>query len=350
MTRPPQRADPRREQVNVIIGNIATVRWGVDRGVAIGISDRIVVLGYGLVGKGVVAELVGRGTEVVVGQRTEPADLPGGARFMRTDVLDTVSVTDVCRAATQVVAAFGFEDRGSVWQRKWPVAMEAVLTGCEPSGARLIFFDNLYMYGSQSGPLHEDLALTATGAKPSVRLVITRRWRDAHGSGRARTLALRASDFYSPGVQASHIGNDVMRAIAAGKPASFVAPLDVAHDFAYVPDIHRAFLSMLDAPDDAFGKAWHVPCAPTETIRAIALRAARAFGKPLKTNVVPLWSLPLLGIFVPFLKEMAEMRFQWDRPHRVGASRFANRFWGDATSFDDGVRATDEAHLASASR
>ncbi len=139
-----------------------------------------------------------------------------------------------------------------------------------------------------------------------------------------------------------------MRAIAAGKSVSFVAPLDVLNDFAYVADIHRAVMSLLEAPDDAFGQAWHVPCAPTETVRAITRRAARAFGKPLKTTVVPLWSLPPLGVFVPFLEEMAEMRFQWDRPYRVDASRFANRFWGDASSFDDGTRATVEAHLESA--
>lgn len=310
-------------------------------------SDRVVVLGYGAVGKGVVAELVRRGTEVVVGQRTEPTDLPAGARFVRTDVLDKDSVTNACQGATQVVAAIGFEYVGQIWQRKWPVAMECFLTACEASGARLLFFDNLYMYGPRVGPLHEDLPLAATGTKPSVRAAITRQWRAAQDSGRVRVVALRASDFYGPGVQASHIGGDVMRAIAAGKAASFVTPLDVPHDFAYVPDIHRAVISLLDAPDDAFGQPWHVPCAPTESVRAIVLRASLAFGRPLKTNVVPLWSLPLLGVFVPFLKEMAEMRFQWDRPYLVDASRFSKRFWGDATPFDDGVRATVEAHLAS---
>lgn len=129
-------------------------------------SDRVVVLGYGAVGKGVVAELVRRGTEVVVGQRTEPTDLPAGARFVRTDVLDKDSVTNACQGAAQVVAAIGFEYVGQIWQRKWPVAMECVLTACEASGARLLFFDNLYMYGPHVGPLHEDLPLAATGTKP----------------------------------------------------------------------------------------------------------------------------------------------------------------------------------------
>ncbi len=102
-----------------------------------------------------------------------------------------------------------------------------------------------------------------------------------------------------------------MGATAVGQHASFVAPLDVPHDFAYVPDIHRAVTSIVDAPGDAFGQAWHMPCAPTETVRAITMRALRAFGGPLNTNVAPLWSLPILGIFIPLRKEMAEMRSPW---------------------------------------
>ena len=34
------------------------------------------------------------------------------------------------------------------------------------------------------------------------------------------------------------------------------------------------------------------------------------------------------------------MRFQWDRPYLVDASKFGKRFWSDATSFEDGLDAT----------
>jgi hypothetical protein len=37
---------------------------------------------------------------------------------------------------------------------------------------------------------------------------------------------------------------------------------------------------------------------------------------------------------------MGEMRFQWDRPYRVDSSRFAKRFWSDATPFEVGAPAT----------
>ena len=39
---------------------------------------------------------------------------------------------------------------------------------------------------------------------------------------------------------------------------------DMPHAFAYVPDIARAAVTLLDAPDDAFNQVWHVPCAPGE--------------------------------------------------------------------------------------
>ena len=34
------------------------------------------------------------------------------------------------------------------------------------------------------------------------------------------------------------------------------------------------------------------------------------------------------------------MRFQWDRPYHVDATKFARRFWGDATPLEEGLRET----------
>ena len=39
-----------------------------------------------------------------------------------------------------------------------------------------------------------------------------------------------------------------MKAEAADKPAVLLAPPDTPHDFAYVPDVARAVLTLLDAP------------------------------------------------------------------------------------------------------
>jgi hypothetical protein len=44
------------------------------------------------------------------------------------------------------------------------------------------------------------------------------------------------------------------------------------------------------------------------------------------------------------------MRFQWDRPYRVDASRFGAAFWSDATPFESGVRDTAVAFRDAAKR
>jgi nucleoside-diphosphate-sugar epimerase len=303
-------------------------------------NSAIVVVGFGPVGRATTEALVSRGAAVRVVQRSRPGDLPGGATFQCCDVLDATSVRGAIDGASQVVVAIGFPYLGETWRASWPLAMENLVNACEASQARMVFVDNLYMYGPQRDPLREDMPLTDHGIKPAVRAEITRIWMAASAAGRVRITALRAPDFYGPGVAQSHLGELAFGALANGKRATLIAPSDTPHDFAYVPDIARAVLTLLDAPDDAFGHAWHVPCAPIRTPREILQIGADALGVKLRIAALPLWSLPILGIGSPMMREMAEMRFQWDRPYRVDARKFAARFWSDATPFDIGARAT----------
>ena len=136
--------------------------------------------------------------------------------------------------------------------------------------------------------------------------------------------------------------------MAQGKTAQVLGSADLPHDFAYVPDIGRALETLLAAPDEAYGQAWHVPSAPTRTMREILTIAATALGVAPKVSALPYWVFPLLGLFVPPLREMSEMRFMWDRPYRVDSSKFARWFWSDATPFEIGGVAAAKSFRTSA--
>jgi hypothetical protein len=99
-------------------------------------------------------------------------------------------------------------------------------------------------------------------------------------------------------------------------------------------------VTLLDAPDDAYGQAWHSPCAPTTTPRRLLELGAAAIGMKARIQSMPLWTLPIMGLVVPFMREMAEMRFQWDRPYHVDASKWIARFGSEITSFEEGAAAT----------
>ena len=303
-------------------------------------DGKIVILGYGPVGKAAAELLAKAGKPVVVAQRSAPPSLPPGVDFVRCDVLDAPSVRAATTGAAQVVAAFGFAYDSAVWRRDWPRAMANVIDACEAARARLVFFDNMYMYGPQTAPLTEDMPLTDYGKKPAVRAAVTRQWMAARDAGRIKVAALRAPDFYGPGAGNSHLGDIVFGNLASGKPAMLVAPPDTPHDFAYTPDLGRMVATLLDAPDEDFGQVWHSPCAPTRTPREILALGAAALGVKLRLSVVPLGLLPTIGVFAPFLREVAEMRFTFDRPYLVDARKWTRRFWRDVTPFEIGSPAT----------
>ena len=303
-------------------------------------SRTVAILGYGAVGRETARLFAARGDEVRIFQRSRPDGLPEGARFHPGSLADAEAVASAVAGADTVICAAGLRYVADVWEREWPLAMTTMLAASEKSRARFVFADNLYMYGPQTTPLREDMPLTDFGRKPKVRAAITRQWQAAHTQGRVRATAVRAADFYGPRVGTSVISHYGIAPLVKGKTIYLPYSPDFPHDFTYVPDFARALLTLADAPDTDYGQAWHVPNAPTLSLRQVLERAGELAGKAPRISVMPGLLKTVFGWFTPELKELAEMSFQTDRPYRVDTARFRGRFWSDATSFDDGLRAT----------
>jgi nucleoside-diphosphate-sugar epimerase len=41
---------------------------------------------------------------------------------------------------------------------------------------------------------------------------------------------------------------------------------------------------------------------------------------------MPLWTMKLLGLFIPIMRELSEMMYQFDRPYNFDCSKFITRF------------------------
>ncbi len=237
-----------------------------------------------------------------------------------------------------MLLAVSFPYDARVWRTAWPAAMTNLLDACAASGTRIVFIDNLYQLGPQTEPRREDTPLSDHRQKPAILSEVTRTWMAARD--RVRVAALRCADFYGPGVAASHLGAAGFARIARGQTALLFAPPDTPHDFAYVPDIARAAVTLLDAPDDAYGQAWNMPCAPTRTPREILALGAAATGHRARLAAIPLKLLRPIGLVSRFAREVADVGFTWDRPYVVDAAKFTQRFWSDVTPFELGAPAT----------
>ncbi|HXH14705.1 MAG TPA: NAD-dependent epimerase/dehydratase family protein [Sphingomonas sp.] len=305
------------------------------------ITQLITVFGYGAVGQPIVDQLVARGDRVRVASRNRPANLPADVEHMRCDVLDAGDVCAALDGAAQAVLAVGFAYDSRVWRTVWPQTMTNMVEGCAAAGTRLVFIDNLYQLGPQTAPRTEGMALSTVGEKPVILAEVARIWQGA--TDRVRIATLRCSDFYGPGVDVSHLGVSAFGELAKNKPAQLMVPADTPHDFVYVPDIARAALLLLDAPDVDFGQAWNMPCAPTRTPRALLAMGAAALGQRLRLWAVPFALLRPIGLVSRFAKEVVDVAFTWNRAYIVDGSKFSRRFGFVPTPFELGVPATVHA-------
>jgi nucleoside-diphosphate-sugar epimerase len=297
-----------------------------------------VILGAGPVGLTLMQQLVDRGEAVrVVTRRSQPR-LPEGVEHVTAAVNDPDQARRACIGAGVVYGCVGGDYQD--WPRRWPPLMVGMLAGAEEAGAPFVFADNLYMYGPVDGPLREDLPLTSGGTKPAVRALITRMWQAASKSGRVAACALRASDFYGPGVTVALLGEMVAGAAVQGKTANLLGDPSQPHAFSYVPDFARGLITLGEAGEAIAGEAFHLPNAPAEPVREVVARMYRACGHPPKSRRTPDWLLALLGLRDPNLRELRELLYQWRRPFLVDHAKFARRFWSDATPLDTGIAAT----------
>jgi hypothetical protein len=63
-------------------------------------------------------------------------------------------------------------------------------------------------------------------------------------------------------------------------------------------------------------------------------------------TAIPLPLLPVLGLFVPFMREVADVDFTWDRPYVVDGSKFTRRFGFTPTPYAVSAAATARSFAA----
>ncbi len=297
-----------------------------------------VVLGAsGGLGNAVVHELVAQGKSVRAVNRSGRADVPEGVEMVKGDMTDPASLHTVCKGASVVYHC------ANVPYSQWPALlmpmMDAAIEGAAAAGARLVFGDNLYMYGPVSQPMTEDLPNNATTPKGKLRAQLAERLMQAHHAGKLEAAIGRASDFFGPGVTNALMGERVFRPLLAGKTFDIIGNPDMPHTYSYTPDAARGLIT-LGTRDEAPGQIWHLPAAETLTTRQFLQLAAEEAGAPLKFRAAPSWLIRVLGWFNPMMRDINEVSYQFDRPFVLDHSKFERTFGSSITLHRQALRET----------
>ena len=303
-------------------------------------NDTIVVFGAGQIGGQVTEQLLAAGHRVRQVRRSGVAKKEGRLEVRVGDLTDLAFAKDVS------VGASGLVHCAVPPYHQWSTLLEpmtaGVLHAAKTSGAPLVVLDNLYGYGVPDGPMTETSPVNPCSRKGELRARVAASLLDAHRRGDARVALARASDFYGPGITLAAIfGERFLARLQKGLPGECFGPPTLEHSYSYGGDVAAGLVTLALQPGASMGEVWHLPVAPAESTAAVVSHFGRAMGMPkLGTSQVPGFVLQVMGVFSPPVKELLEMRYQWQTPFVLDDTKFRARFGGQATSLEAGTRAT----------
>jgi nucleoside-diphosphate-sugar epimerase len=244
--------------------------------------------------------------------------VPRDINLVEAHALNEEAVEQAAAQADVILHALNapYKEWSSLVPRFADIAVEAA----RKSGATLIFPGNLYVYGPPLPEvIDESTPKTPSSRKGTVRLYVERRLREASQDG-VRVVILRAGDFFGGSALGSWFDRVVVRNIAHKRITS-PGPDDVIHEWAYLPDLAAAMVKVADArttfpPFETFGFPGH-----SVTGREMTKALAQATHMNLRISSMPWWFLRTLAPVVPTFRELSELAYLWQQPHRISGAK-----------------------------
>lgn len=296
-----------------------------------------VIFGAGPLGRALANSLLERGKRIRMVSRSGTADVPEQVILVAGDVTDFKQARALAEGASVVYNCLNAPY--TEWENVFPRLQAGVIEAAAAAGAKLISAENVYMYGEVRQPMTEDMPYKAHTRKGRVRAKMAETLMQAHESGKVQVAIARASDFYGPGVLDSSAGERVFYPALEGKKVTMIGKLDVPHTLTYIADFGRA-LAILGEHDQAIGEIWHVPNAETLTARQFLTMIFEEAGHTPNFGTVPNFVIRAMGLFMPMMREVAEMLYEFDRPHIIDHSKFVRAFGDISTAHCEAIRHT----------
>lgn len=294
-----------------------------------------IVIGNGVLGRTVACLLAAEGMRPTVLSRSgSRAELWDGRACDARDAAQLAAHLD--RPATLYVCAAPPYWR---WAEEFPPLVGGIAAACAGHVVDIVYADNLYAYGDSPPPFTEGQPYRPCSRKGEVRRAAAERLMALHGQEALRSVIVRASDFFGPGVTQSCVGRAVVERALAGKPAYLIGSPDVPHAITYVPDFARALVRLARA-DDAFGACWHTPSHNLPSLRSLVDAIARRGGHPGRVKVAGSLLMGLIGLFNPAMRELREMLYLFEKPCAIASDLTAGRFALRASPLDEAIDAT----------
>jgi nucleoside-diphosphate-sugar epimerase len=245
-----------------------------------------------------------------------PADLTN-----REDVFKAIAGSEI------VYVTVGFEYNTKVWQKLWTPFIKNAIDACIQYHAKMVFFDNIYAIGGDNVKhITEESPISPCSKKGEVRAEVDKLILDAIENRKLNAIIARSADFFSEVKATSMSMNLIYDNLIKGKKAQWLCDAKKVHNMSYTPDLAKGTAILGNTPD-AYNQIWNLP---TDSEKITGEGWVNLFAKEMnasnKYQVLPNWLIKILGLFIPIMKELPEMNYQYDRDYFFDSSKFNKRF------------------------
>jgi nucleoside-diphosphate-sugar epimerase len=261
--------------------------------------------------------------------------------WKKADLLNYAEILEASKDSTVIYLTAGLVYDAKIWQEQWPIIMQNFINLGKETGARLIFFDNVYSYGLVNGPILETTPYNPPSEKGKVRAKIATQFMDEVKAGNICGSIARGADFYGTESKNAFVDMMVLDKYAHNQQAQFIGKPKTLHSFSYIPDMGKGMFLLGQNPDSD-NQIWHMPTAKPLTGQQFIDLAARIYGvkpKYFRVNKFMLW---LYGLFVKVVMGTVEMYYQYDHDYDFNSDKFEKAFNFKPTSYEDGIKLMSE--------
>jgi nucleoside-diphosphate-sugar epimerase len=262
------------------------------------------------VGRATAAALAKRRQDVVVISRHPPVDLPGGVTHLACDVRDVPALTRACEGAHVLYQCLNAPYHR--WREQFPGLQRTAVEAARAAHARLVSFENVYMYGAPGAwPFVEGQAFAPCADKGRVRADMATDLDVLRRRGALEVAHVRASDLFGPGMRASALGEEFIGRAVQGKGARGFGNLDAPHTWTFTGDA-GATLAAVGLLQGAWGGVFHVPSDRPRSMRDVATALGQQLGRDVPVSSTPGWLLRVIGLVRPEAGAMVEMAYEFE--------------------------------------
>lgn len=242
------------------------------------------------------------------------------------NLLDKTQAEDAIQGSDIVYFAVGLPMDSEMWEQQFPVMMRNVIDACKKYHAKLVFFDNTYMYPQNNQPLTEQTEFAPVGRKGRVRAEIANMLLKEIQAKTITAVICRAPEFYGTGNTQSITNSLIFDNLKQGKKLKVFLSDKTLRSLIWTPDASKA-MALIGNTSDTYGQTWHLPTDNNRvTYKQFIALTSEIYGKLLSYKVIPKWVLNIGKFFSPQLKEVQELLPRYAQDNLFISDKFKQRF------------------------